>query len=83
MTEHEEARRFLEEFLAGEFEELELSIEQYGYLARLVPHTVWLPKDEKHFVLVTERGRLLYRKEIGEDSDVKLTLEKEDDDGKS
>lgn len=81
-----DAREFLDEFIAGQFVELELSLEGYGYLARLVPPSLWLPRDETHFILVSKSGRrLLYRKEMSPNLEsVRLILEKEvDDDGTS
>lgn len=77
-------REFVDAFLAGELDEIELTLEEYGALYNAVGRYPgrsgsWQPVDAGHFALVSTTGeRVLYRKEIradAEDHDVRLLVE--------
>lgn len=72
-------REFVDAFLVGDLDEIELSLEEYGALVNAVPPGRFSPVDREHFALVTDDGeRVLYRKEVRVDAgdhDLMLTVE--------
>ncbi len=86
-----EVREFLDAFLAGELDEIELTLEEYGTLFNAVSASVaslgerWQPVDGKPFALASTTGeRVLYRKEVRADApdhDIVLVVEWRSDAG--
>ncbi len=76
-------REFFDAFLAGDLDEIELTLEEYGALFNAVTASGmgdrWRPVDGKHFALASTSGeRVLYRKEVRADApdhDVLLVVE--------
>lgn len=82
-----DAEQFVREFLAGEFEELELPFDVYSELASFVPDDRWIPEGPDGFWLVSGGRRFLYERGMSEDEStvVRLVLVREEvtEDGKS